>query len=159
VEKWKRKSTFDAPKLGKTIEQKTSRAKGHARNIICICFYGGVPMSTRRKERTVMNEKEERRLESIREKLAKIKAEERLLLSRDRERQRKARTRRLILMGGLMEKYVSRPDSGIPELEHLLRRIVAVEDVQKILNEGLADEVASDTTGHAEKVLAKTDER
>ena len=116
-------------------------------------------MSTRRKERTVMNEKEERRLESIREKLAKIKAEERLLLSRDRERQRKARTRRLILMGGLMEKYVSRPDSGIPELEHLLRRIVAVEDVQKILNEGLADEVASDTTGHAEKVLAKTDER
>ena len=50
-----------------------------------------------------MNEKEERKLESIREKLAKMKAEERLILARDKERQRKARTRRLILMGGLFE--------------------------------------------------------
>lgn len=47
------------------------------------------------------------RLKSIDEKIAQLKAQKQAITNREKEKQRKARTRRLIQLGALAEKYLN----------------------------------------------------
>lgn len=71
-----------------------------------------------------MTENEAKRLDKIREKLAQIKAQEKAILARDRARQRKERTRRLIQNGALAEKYLGCEGMPPGEFERVLKSII-----------------------------------
>ena len=73
-----------------------------------------------------MTENEAKRLEKIREKLAQIKAQEKAILARDKARQRKERTRRLIQNGALAEKYLGCEGMESKEFEMVLKKIADV---------------------------------
>lgn len=70
-----------------------------------------------------MTEKEEKRLQMIREKMAQIKAQEQAIIARDKKRQRKERTRRLIQYGTLVDKYFNCEGMKLGEFEELLKGI------------------------------------
>jgi hypothetical protein len=70
-----------------------------------------------------MTEREEQRLNSLRGKMAQIKAQEKEILARDKKRQRKERTRRLIQNGALAEKYLQCKDMPSAEFEKVLKEI------------------------------------
>ncbi|MDR1753309.1 MAG: DUF3847 domain-containing protein [Eubacterium sp.] len=73
-----------------------------------------------------MTENEQKRLQMIREKMAKIKAEEKEILAKDKTRQRKERTRRLIQNGALAEKYLQCEGLDPKEFEKRLREVVGL---------------------------------
>ena len=70
-----------------------------------------------------MTEKEQQRLNSLRGKMEQIKAQEQAILARDKQRQRKERTRRLIQNGALAEKYLRCEGMSPGEFEKVLRGI------------------------------------
>jgi len=53
-----------------------------------------------------MTEKESKQLEKIREKIAQMRAKEQTIIAKDKQRKRKERTRRLIQIGAIAEKYL-----------------------------------------------------
>jgi len=71
-----------------------------------------------------MTENEEKRLEIIREKMARIKKQEQGIVARIKEKERKARTRRLIQNGALAEKYLKCENMQPKEFENTLKDIV-----------------------------------
>jgi hypothetical protein len=79
-----------------------------------------------------MKESEARQLEKLREKMAQMKARERAILARDKERQRKERTRRLIQNGALAEKYLGCEGMPPSEFEKVLRGIVKQSGVNGV---------------------------
>jgi len=72
-----------------------------------------------------MTENEEKRLEMIREKIAQMKSREKAILARDKQRQRKERTRRLIQNGALAEKYLRCEGMESKEFEGVLKSLCA----------------------------------
>ena len=80
-----------------------------------------------------MTEHEEKRLQSIREKMAQMKNQERMILNRERAKQQKAQTRRLIQNGTLAEKYLCCDGIQPMEFENLLKRITQAQEVKIIL--------------------------
>jgi hypothetical protein len=70
-----------------------------------------------------MTEKETKKLISLRENIAQMKAQEQAILAKDRKRQRKERTRRLIQNGALAEKYLGCVDMNPIEFERVLKEI------------------------------------
>jgi len=68
-----------------------------------------------------MTENEEKRLQHIREKMAKMKKQEQGIKTLIRERERKARTRRLIQNGALAEKYLRCENMEPAEFENVLK--------------------------------------
>jgi len=73
-----------------------------------------------------MTENEEKRLQSIREKMVKMKKQEQTLIARVKEKERKERTHRLIQNGALAEKYLSCQGMSPNEFEGVLKRITEV---------------------------------
>ncbi len=86
-----------------------------------------------------MTEKEEQRLESIREKMAQLKAQEQSFIARVKERERKLRTRRLIQNGALAEKYLDCEGMKSEDFERVLKEIV------EILNDKALPEASENT--------------
>jgi len=80
-----------------------------------------------------MTEKEQDRLLKLQSKISELKTREQTIITRDKQRQRKERTRRLIQIGALAEKYFQCPDMEPAEFEKLLKRLVAVDEVNKAL--------------------------
>jgi len=76
-----------------------------------------------------MTDNEEKRLQSIREKMAKMKKQEQSIINRDKERQRKERTRRLIQNGALAEKYLQCERIEPSEFEKKLKEISRILNV------------------------------
>jgi len=70
-----------------------------------------------------MTEKEEKRLQNIREKMSKLKKQEQGINFLIRERERKQRTRRLIQNGALAEKYLKCEGIEPTEFEKKLKGI------------------------------------
>lgn len=68
-----------------------------------------------------MNENDERQLQKIREKIAQMKSREKVIIARDRQRQRKARTRCLIQIGAIAEKYYDCEGIEPKEFEKMLK--------------------------------------
>jgi len=71
-----------------------------------------------------MTDSEAKRLEKIREKLAQMKAQEKAIIARDKTRQRKERTRRLIQNGALAEKYLGCEGMNPVEFERVLKMML-----------------------------------
>ena len=71
-----------------------------------------------------MTETESIRVEKIREKIAQMKQQEKAIIARDKSRQRKERTRRLIQNGALAEKYLNCEGMEPLEFEKVLKGMV-----------------------------------
>lgn len=68
---------------------------------------------------------ENERIKELEEKIAQMKAQKQKLENRQKEKERKARTKRLIQIGALAEKYIAKGQIWTPEvweirLQHLL---------------------------------------
>jgi len=74
-----------------------------------------------------MTENEQKRLQNIREKMAQMKAQEKTILALERTRQRKERTRRLIKIGMLAEKYLECENMNPQDFEKLLKQLTGKE--------------------------------
>ncbi|MDR2572320.1 MAG: DUF3847 domain-containing protein [Oscillospiraceae bacterium] len=81
-----------------------------------------------------MTDSEEKRLQMIREKMAKIKAQEKAILTKDKQRQRKERTRRLIQNGALAEKYLKCEGMNSGEFEKVLRGVTNLPTLKEIIS-------------------------
>ncbi len=71
-----------------------------------------------------MTESEKRRLEKIQEQISQMKVKEKAIISRDKERERKARTRRLIQIGAIAEKYFDCAGIEPDEFEKKVKKII-----------------------------------
>lgn len=68
---------------------------------------------------------ESEKIKELEEKIAQMKAQKQKLENRQKEKERKARTKRLIQIGALAEKYIAKGQVWTPEvweirLQHLL---------------------------------------
>ena len=70
-----------------------------------------------------MTENEQQRLQKIRDKISEMKAREQTIITRDKQRTRKTRTRRLIQNGALAEKYLGCEGMNPYEFEKRLKSI------------------------------------
>lgn len=70
-------------------------------------------------------------LKKIDEKMAQLKAQRQAIINREKEKERKERTRRLIQNGALAEKYLACEGLSPKEFEKELQRIVAIPEVKK----------------------------
>jgi hypothetical protein len=84
-------------------------------------------------EKNHMTERETEQLIHLREKMAQIKAQEQSIITKDKKRQRKERTHRLIQNGALAEKYLNCDGMISFEFEKVLKKIVAVEEVKVLI--------------------------
>lgn len=64
------------------------------------------------------------RIKKIDEKMAQLKAKKQAILNREKEKDRKARTRRLIENGALAEKYLQAEGKSPEEFEEILKQVV-----------------------------------
>jgi len=71
-----------------------------------------------------MDEKDEKRLQHIRGKIAQFKAQEKSFTARIKEKERKARTRRLIQNGALAEKYLECENFSPMQFEERLKEVL-----------------------------------
>lgn len=78
---------------------------------------------------TAMQEND--RLKKIDEKMAQLKAQRQAIINREKEKERKERTRRLIQNGALAEKYLACEGLSPEEFEKELQRIVAIPEVKQ----------------------------
>jgi len=93
-----------------------------------------------------MNERDTKRLERISEKLEYMKAQRQDILAREKKRQRKERTRRLIQIGALSETYFGVKDIHPIEFERFLKALFAVEGVTAYI-EGIKENILSGDDG------------
>ena len=89
----------------------------------------------RTKGEFTVTENEQKRLQQIREKIALMREQEKVILAKDKQRQRKERTHRLIQNGALAEKYLQCENITPQEFEKLLRAIVDSPAVKEILSQ------------------------
>jgi len=74
-----------------------------------------------------MTEHEAQRLAKIDEKMKQMKAQRQDILARDKKRQRQERTRRLIQIGALSEKYFGVTDIQPTDYEVFLKALLAIQ--------------------------------
>ncbi|MDR1700897.1 MAG: hypothetical protein LBR68_06865 [Lachnoclostridium sp.] len=70
-----------------------------------------------------MTKHETEQLQKIREKMAQIRKQEQAILAKDKKRQQKDRTRRLIKIGEIAEKYLGHKDITPLEFEKLAKKL------------------------------------
>jgi len=75
-----------------------------------------------------MTEREAQRLAKIDEKLEQMKAQKQDIISKNRKRQRQERTRRLIQIGALTEKYFDMEDIEPKDFENFLKAFLGIEN-------------------------------
>jgi len=75
----------------------------------------------------------EERLLEIDKRIGQLTAQQKKIAKLTKDRERKARTRRLIEKGALAEKYFKAADTSPEDFEELLQRLVAVKQVESII--------------------------
>ena len=75
----------------------------------------------------------EEQLEKITEQMAQLKAKRQAIANREKEKERKARTRRLIEKGALAEKYLNSEKLSPADFERLLNRLVQIDQVAALI--------------------------
>lgn len=65
-------------------------------------------------------------MQKIDEKMAQLKAQRQAIVAREKQKERKERTRRLIQIGALSEKYFRSPDIAPGDFETLAKKIVSL---------------------------------
>ena len=83
----------------------------------------------------------EEKLQELNRKLEQLNNQKKQLLAKQKHEERKARTRRLIQLGALAEKYFNCTNIEPEEFEKLLKQIAITEDVQLLLLSRKTDEV------------------
>ena len=78
-----------------------------------------------------MTENESKQLAKIREKIAQMRAKEQAIIAKDKHRQRKERTRRLIQLGTIAEKHLNCTGIEPAEFEILMQEIIAKSKLPK----------------------------
>jgi len=78
-----------------------------------------------------MAERDSKRLAKISEKLEYMKAQQKDILAKEKKRQGQARTRRLIQIGAIIEKYFDMKDIGVVEFEEFLKIFIKIENIDK----------------------------
>lgn len=73
------------------------------------------------------------RLKKIDAQLAQLRAKKQAIINREKEKERKARTRRLIQNGALAEQYLHAVNMEPQNFEQLLRHLAAIPAVQMLL--------------------------
>lgn len=76
-----------------------------------------------------MNERDSQRLAKIDEKLEQMKARRQDILAKDKKRKRQERTRRLIQIGALTEKYFDMKDIPPTDYENFLKMFLTIPNV------------------------------
>lgn len=76
-----------------------------------------------------MTERDKQRLAKVTEKLEQIKAQRKDILSRENKRQRNERTRRLIQIGALTEKYFDLKDIQPTDYEKFLQAFIPIKNM------------------------------
>jgi len=95
---------------------------------------GAENTSPPREDFAIMTEREEKQLQQICEKMKYIKSKQKEILSREKKRQRAARTRRLIQIGTLAEKYFDCRDMLPAEFEKFLQALVDYKGAKEIID-------------------------
>jgi len=80
-----------------------------------------------------MNKRETERLEKLNEKIEQMKAQKQDILAREKTRQRKERTHKLIQIGALSEKYFDVKDIQPVEYENLLKKLLSINGIKDIM--------------------------
>ena len=80
-----------------------------------------------------MTEREEKQLQRICEKLEYMKSKQKEILSRDKKRKKQERTRRLIQIGALAEKYLDCKDMPPLEFEKFLLALAEYQNMGEII--------------------------
>lgn len=75
----------------------------------------------------------EERIKNIDEKMAQLKAQRQSIIAREKQKERKARTRRLIQIGALSEQYFRSPDISPEDFEILAKKIVSLPGFDSVL--------------------------
>lgn len=73
------------------------------------------------------------KLQELEKKMAQLQAQKKAIEARTKDKERKARTRRLIEIGALSEKYFNCANIEPSEFENLLKRLVYIEQVKSLL--------------------------
>lgn len=81
-----------------------------------------------------MTERDKQRLEKITEKLEQMKSQRQDILAREKKRQRKERTHRLIQIGALTEKYFDVKDISSEDYERFLQNLLAIGNMDNSIN-------------------------
>jgi len=76
-----------------------------------------------------MTEHEAQRLAKIDEKMKQMKAQRQDIIAKDKKRQRQERTRRLIQIGAITEKYFDIKDIQPKDYENFLEIFLAIKNV------------------------------
>lgn len=79
-----------------------------------------------------MASKDNERLNKIDEKIEQLQAQRKAILAREKEKDRKARTRRLIQNGALAEQYLGCVEMEPDEFEKVLKQIVSLAAVREV---------------------------
>ena len=90
-----------------------------------------------------MNERDAQRLERIHEKMEYMKAQRKDILARENKRKRNERTRRLIQIGALSERYFDYKDVQPVEYEKFLNALVGLSGAKEHM-EHLKNSLQSD---------------
>lgn len=75
----------------------------------------------------------EERLQELNKKLEQLNNQKKQLLAKQKQEERKARTRRLIQIGALSEKYFDCANIEPEDFEKLLKEIIVIGGVQELL--------------------------
>jgi len=78
-----------------------------------------------------MTERESKRLKQIDEKMEQMKAQKQDILAKEKKRQRNERTRRLIEIGALSEKYFGLKDIEPMDYETFIKSLLEINDVNR----------------------------
>lgn len=83
----------------------------------------------------------EEKLKEIELKMEQLKNQKQNILKREQEKERKARTRRLIENGALAEKYLNCEKISSNDFEELLKKLVSIEQVKHIISSNKNEQV------------------
>ena len=72
------------------------------------------------------------KLQDIEKRIEQLKVQRQAIVNREKEKERKGRTRRLIQNGALAEKYLACEGISPEEFENVLQRIVSIPGVNQI---------------------------
>lgn len=77
----------------------------------------------------------EDQIKKIDEKMSQLKAQRQAIVAREKQKERKERTRRLIQIGALSEKYFRSPDISPNDFENLAQKIISLPDFNKLFSD------------------------
>ena len=99
-----------------------------------------------------MNERDSQRLAKIDEKMEQMKAQRQDILAKNKKRQRQERTRRLIQIGAMTEKYFGIKDIQPNDYENFLKIFLTIQNVDVCVAHAKAQAKGGVNLAHEQRV-------